>query len=124
MKTYLEQIRFSLHITTYIINLLRSVERYFGGNASHAKGKGAEFMNWINCYHPTACFYAVSRACCGSLQDIGVESSISVLMNVPYYLAFIIWRIRCVHGDSILEHKFLMILQSVKIFDFLPCTNN
>ena len=34
MKTDLEQIHFSLRITTDIINLLRAVERYFGGNAN------------------------------------------------------------------------------------------
>ena len=49
MKTDLEQIHFSLLITTDIINLLRAVESYFGGNANYAKGKGAELMNWMNC---------------------------------------------------------------------------
>ena len=84
MKTDLEQIHLSLRIITNIINLLRAVERYFGGNANYAKGKGAEFMNWMNRYHPTEYLYAVSRAFSGYCQDIGVEVVIAVLMNVPY----------------------------------------
>ena len=60
MKTDMEQIHFSLRITTNIINLLRAVERYFGGNTNYTKGKGTEFMNWMNLYHPTAYLYAVS----------------------------------------------------------------
>ena len=84
MKTDLDQIHFSLRITTNIINILRVFERYFGGNANYAKGKGDEFMNWMNRYHPTAYLYAVSGACGGSRQYIGVEGAITVLMNVPY----------------------------------------
>ena len=34
MKTNLEQIHFSLRITTNIINILRAVESYFGGSAN------------------------------------------------------------------------------------------
>ena len=83
-ESYMEQIYVSLRITTNIINLLRAVERYFGVNANYAKGKGAKFMNWMKCYHPTAYLYDVSRACGGSCQDIGVEGAIAVIMNVAY----------------------------------------
>ena len=114
----LEQIHLSLLITTNIINLLRDVERYFGGNANYARGKGAEFMNLTNCYHPTAYCYAVSWACGGSRQDIGVEGAIFVLMNVPYYLEFLIWRMWCGHGDGILERNLFMMLQSVEMIAF------
>ena len=65
MKTDIKQIHFSMHITTDILNTLRAVERYFGGNTNYAKEKGAEFMNWMNLYHPTAYLYAVSLACGG-----------------------------------------------------------
>ena len=82
MKTDLEQTHFSLHITTNIINVIRSVERCFGGNANHTKGKGAEFINWMNRYHPMAYLHPVSWACGGSRQDIDVEGAISVIMNV------------------------------------------
>ena len=119
MKTDLKQIHFSLHITTNIINLLCAVERYFGGNTNYAKGKGCGFMNWMNCYHPTAYLYAISRSCGVSRQDIGVEGAIAVLMKVPYYLVFLIWRMSCIHGDGILESNLFMLLQSVEIIAFL-----
>ena len=106
-------------ITTYIINILHAVERYFGGNVKYAKVKGAEFMNWMNCYHPTAYLYAVSRACGGSRQDIGVEGAITVIMNVTYYLDFLIWRMRCGHGDGILECSLLMLLRSSEMIALL-----
>ena len=119
MKTYLEQINLSLCITTYIINILHDVERYFGGNANYAKGKGSEFTNRINRYHPTKYLYAVSRAYDGSHQDIGVEGVIAVIMNVTYYLEFIIRRMRCGHRDGILERNLFMSLRSVEMIVFL-----
>ena len=119
MNTDLEQNHFSLRITTNIINLLRAVERYFGGNDNYSKGKGAEFTNWMNRIHPTAYLYAVSWACGGSRKDIGVEGSIAVLMNVPYYLDFLIWRMRCGHGDFSIERNLFMLLRSSKMTYFL-----
>ena len=86
MKTDLEHIRFYLRITTNIINLLRAVERYFGGNSNYVKGKGAEFMNWMNFYHPTTYLHAVYGSCGGYFQAIVVEGAIAILMNVPYFL--------------------------------------
>ena len=73
----------------------------------------------MNRYHPTAYIYAVSPACGGSHQDIGVEGAIVVLMNVPYYLEFLIYRMRCVHRDGILERNLFMMFRSVKMIDFL-----
>ena len=119
MKTDLEQIHLSLRITTNIINILRAVERYFFGNANYAKVKGAEFMNWMNSCHPTVYICVVYRACGGSCQDIGVEGSISVLINVPYYMEFIICSMRCGHGDGIIERNLFMLLWSIKMIYFL-----
>ena len=119
MKMDLENIRFSLHITTGIINILCAVERYFGGNAKYSKRKGSEFMNWMNCYHPMAYLYALSQACGVSHQDIGLEIAIAVLMNVPYYLEFLILWMRCGHGDGILERNLFMLLRSVEMIAFL-----
>ena len=48
-----------------------------------------------------------------------MEGAIDVLMNVPYYLEFLIWRMRCGHGDGILEHNLFILLRSVKIITFL-----
>ena len=86
MNSDLEEIHFSLQITTDVIQLLRAVEKYFGGNANHAKGKGSLFENWIKSYHPATYLSAVSRECGGSQQDISVEGAIAVFMNVPHYL--------------------------------------
>ena len=119
MKTDMEHIHSSLCITTDIINLLRAVERYFGGNSNYVKEKGAEFMNWMNRYHHTAYIYAVSRACGGYLQDICVEGAIDVIMKVPYYLDLLICRMSCAHGDGILEHNLFMLFRYVKMIDFL-----
>ena len=119
-KTDMEQIHFSLRITTNIINLLHAVERYFGGNANYARGKGAEFMNWMNCYHPAAYLYAVSRYCGVSRQYIGVEGAIAIIMNVPYYLEILIWRMRCVYGDVILERNLFTLLRYVEMIYLLP----
>ena len=70
-------------------------------------------------YHPTAYLFAVSRACGGSRQDIGVEGAVAVLMNTPYYLEFLIWRMRCGHTDGILERNLFMLLRSVEMISFL-----
>ena len=118
MKTDLEHIHFSLRITTNTINILHAVERYFDGTAKYVKEKGAEFMNGMNCYHPKAYLYAVSWSCGGSCQYIGVEVAISVLMKVPYYLEFLIWKMRCVHGYGILERNLFMLLQSLEMIDY------
>ena len=48
-----------------------------------------------------------------------MEGATSVLMNVPYYLEFLIWRMRCGHGDGILEHNLFMSLRSVEMIAFL-----
>ena len=119
MKTDLEQIHFSMRITTDIINPLRDVERYFGGNPNYSKGKGAEFMNRMNRYRPTAYLYAVFRACGRSCQDIGVEGAIAVVMNVPYCLDFLIRRMRCIHGYGIFERNLFMLLQSAEMIALL-----
>ena len=73
----------------------------------------------MNCYHPTAYIYAVSQACGGSLQDIGVENAIAVLINVPYYQDFLIRRMRCGYGDGIIVRNLFMLLRSVEMIAFL-----
>lgn len=47
MKEDLEEIHFTLRITLDVVDLLRAIEKYFGGNANYAKGKGSMFMNWM-----------------------------------------------------------------------------
>ena len=69
---------------------------------NYAKGKGSMFFNYMRFFHPTAYLYIITRACGGARQDVGVEGACSVLMNIPYYLEFLIWRF-CCGGDGILE---------------------
>ena len=80
----LEEIHYSLRVTTDIGNLLCAIEKYFGENKEYAKGKGYMFMEYMRHYHPTAYLYPVSRACGGSRQDIGVEVTVAVLIKMPH----------------------------------------
>jgi len=79
MRSDLDEIHFSLRITLDVIDLLRTVEKYFGGNANYAKGKGSMFMNWMETWHPEAFLFGVARACGSSRKDIGVEGALAVL---------------------------------------------
>ena len=45
LEEHLEEIHYSLSLTTDICNLLCANEKYFGGNANYAKGKGSMFMD-------------------------------------------------------------------------------
>ena len=96
-------------------NILWAVEKYFGETANYAKGKGSMFLDWMRRYHPTAHLYLVVRACGGSRQDIG---AVPVLMNITYYLEFLVWRFRC-GGDGILEKNLWKILRSVEFVALL-----
>ena len=108
----LEQIHFTLRVSTDIGDLLRAIEKYFGITANYAKGKGSMFLDYMKRYHPNAYLYPMSRACGGSRQDIGVEGAVAVLMNIPCYLEFVVWRISC-GGGGILENNLYTILRSV-----------
>ena len=119
MESDLEEIHFSLRVTTDVMQLLRAVEKYFGGNANYPKGKGQEFMAWMRHKYRLSYLYPVCRACGGSRQDIGVEGAVAVLMNVPYYLEFLIWRFKCGHKDGILERNLFMLLTSVEMISLL-----
>ena len=61
----LEKIQYSLRATTDIGNLLRAIEKYFGGTEKYAKGIGSILMDYKCHYQPTAYLYPVSRACGG-----------------------------------------------------------
>ena len=56
----LEEIHYSLCVTTDIGNLISTIEKYFGGTANYSKGKGSVFMDYMRRYHPTAYLYPVS----------------------------------------------------------------
>ena len=118
LRADLEEIHFSLRVGTEITDILRAIEKYFGLTANYAKGKGSMFQDYMKRYHPMAYLYPVARACGGSRQDIGVEGAIAVLMNLPHYLEFLIWRMQC-GGNGILERKLYTILRSVEMVALL-----
>ena len=55
----LEEIHYSLRVTTDIFNLLRDIEKYCGRTTNYAKGKGSMFMYYMHRYHSTAYLYPV-----------------------------------------------------------------
>ena len=114
----LSEIHYSIRVTTDVVMVLRAVEKYFGGTANYLKGKGSMFLDWMRRYHPGAYLYSIVRACGGTRQDIGAEGACPVLMNIPYYLEFLIWRFRC-GRDGILEKNLWIELRSVEFVALL-----
>ena len=114
----LSVIHYSIHVTTDVVMILRAVEKHFGGTANYSKGKGSMFLDWMRRYHPGAYLYSIVCACGGTCQDIGAEGAYPVLMNIPYYLEFLIWRFRC-GGDGILEKNLWIELRSVEFVALL-----
>ena len=98
---------------TDIGNLYRTIEKYFGGTEKYAKGKRSMFMDYMHRYHSTAYLYPVSRAFGGSLQEISVEGTVTVLMNILHYLELLILRMSC-GGDSILENNRISFCDQLK----------
>ena len=86
----IDDIHYSFHVTTDVNALLRATEKYFAVTANYAKGKGFMFMDWMLRCHITSYLYPIARDCGGSLQDIEVEGAGPVLMNIPYYLEFLV----------------------------------
>ena len=43
----LEEIHFTLRITTDVNSLLRAIEKYFGATANYGKGKGSMFIEYM-----------------------------------------------------------------------------
>ena len=56
----IEEIHYSLHVTTDIGKLLCTTEKYFAGTENYAKGKVSTFMDYMRRYHPTAYLYPMS----------------------------------------------------------------
>ena len=109
-----------LRMSTEIEDLLRCIEKEFGLTANYAKGHGSMFEQWMRVYHPTSYLYPILRACGGSRQDLGVEGAPAVLMNLPYYLQFLHWRLSISIGsDSILQRKLFSVLRSTEMVALL-----
>ena len=84
----------------------------------NTQGKGLLFADWMWCYHTGAYLWSVSRAIGRSRQDIGTKGCIPVLMNLPYYLEFLVLRLSC-GGDRILEKNLYILLRLVEVVALL-----
>jgi hypothetical protein len=104
-----------------VVDLFRCIEKVFGLNANYAKGQGAEFLTWFLENYSGEYLFPIMRACGGSRQDICVEGAPAVLMNLPYYLRFLDWRISAFGGKSeaILQTKLYIMLRSVEVVALL-----
>jgi hypothetical protein len=96
------------------------VEKEFGLNANYAKGHGSMFEKWMHTYHPTAYLFPIARACGGAQQDLGMEGAPAVLMNVPYYIQFLNWRLSIgINSDCILQRKLFTMFRSMEMIALL-----
>ena len=96
-----------------------AVEKYFGLEANYAKGKGSMFKDYMLRYHPTSHLFPLVRACGGNRQDMATEGALPLLANIPFYLEFLIWRMRCGAGEGILEKNLYTELRSVEMVSLL-----
>lgn len=106
-------------VTTDPINLFRAMEKGFGEGANYPKGLAKIFFAYMNTYNPLVHLWPLSRALGGTRQDIATKASMSVLMNLPYYLEFMNWKISCGTSDSILLKHLFIELQSVEMIAML-----
>ena len=95
-----------------IEDLFRCIDKEFSKTANYAKGHGSEFFWWMQEFHPDAYLFPVIRALGGTRQDLCVEAAPAVLMNLPYYLHYLHWRIEATGGsfDNILQTKLYIML--------------
>ena len=107
-----------LRVDTEVVSLLRAIEKYFGGNAEYEKGKGMSFMHYMQTFHPKAYLYPIVRACGGSRHDVGTKGAIPALVNTPYYLEFLIWRLNT-GADGILETNLSTLLEFTEVQRFV-----
>ena len=119
LESDLNEISPFLRVTTEVVSLLIALEKYFAETANYAKGRGSCFYHYMITYHPNAYVYPVARATGGNRQDIGVEGALAI-MNIPYYLEFLNWRLSCGgKTESILEKNLFILLQSVEVVAML-----
>ena len=108
----------NIRIHTDIIQLLRAVEKECSTSANYAKGSGSELWYFLRRYHPGEYFFPFARACGGTRQDVGLEGSPAVYMNLPFLVAFFNDRLS-ICSDDLLQKSLYMSLQSVQFIAML-----
>ena len=115
-----EEIPSIYRVCADIDDLLRCIEKEFGRTANYAKCHGSLFEEWMRIHHTGAYLFPITRALGGTRQDIGVKGAPAFLMNLPYYLEFLNWRLSSgVKSDAILQRKLYMMLRYVELVSFL-----
>ncbi len=102
-------------VNTDAVNLYQALEKDFGEGANYPKGEARLFFAYHNTYNPGAHLWPLSRALGGTRQDIATEGSMAALMNLPYYLDYVNWKLSCGTSDNILTKNLFITLQSVEI---------
>eukprot|EP00957_Ditylum_brightwellii_P193240 14713782-Ditylum_brightwellii.AAC.1 len=118
LKDDLDDLHFTLQVQTEVGQIYRSVEKEFAETAQYAKGDSTMFYGWKETHHPTTYIYPCARVLGGARQDLGSEGAIPVLMNIPYYLEFLNWKL-CCRSDNICMKNLYIMLQLVEVVALL-----
>lgn len=73
----------------------------------------------MNTFNPLAHVWPLTRALGGTRQDIATEGACGALMNIPFYVEFLNWKLSCGTSDSILMRNLYIVLQSVETIAML-----
>ena len=82
------------------------------------QGKGCLFTSYNSIFHEKEYRWPAVRATGGNHFDIGGDGACSVLMNLPYYLEFLVWRMIC-GVNGILEKSIYLQLRSMEVVALL-----
>ncbi len=77
------------------------------------------FLNYMNVFNPLSHVWPLTRAIGGSCQDLATECSCGALMNIPFCVEFLNWKLSCGTSDSILMKNLCIVLQSVETIAML-----
>ena len=118
LQDYLVEIPPQARISTEIVEILRKVEKECSGQANYKKGHGDELHHWLNTYHPGEYFYPFARALGGSRQDLGLEGSPALYMNLRLLVPWLNDRM-CIKQDNILQKCLYHLLCSVEVISMI-----
>ena len=109
LKFDLNEIDRRLRVTTNIEGLIRAVGKYFGLCKNYAKGNGDHFQAWMERNYPDDLLMHV-REPRGARQDVCVESAGAIYWNRPFYVEFLMMRLKSAEKSNILEENLYLLL--------------
>ena len=107
----LDEINLRLGFSKIIKSVLIAVNKEFSLCDSYPKGREELFRDWIETYHPGVLIFLIERSS-GSRQDLSIEGSGLVYMNLPYWIAFLDKGPR-MPRDNILQENIIIIRSSL-----------